>query len=231
MPSVHHLRPPPSGICLSKDSVSRTITLTTPVVVLNNLEHACTVSEIEKGKRGTSDLDNEPLVKLVGGECVETFGAHDVIGRLMIQCALQHLFRVISYLARSGKIYWGLRMQDRATGSMGCALNQQNFTCLIRKRFFFYEIVIRVRQRKEIATGHRLANAELAIINPPEEAQHRKWSLVMFLLSSPRVSEDLQAAFPCQVLSAIHFTLQSHRNSLLCCLMGAWLIAALKSST
>ncbi|CAH8334448.1 unnamed protein product [Eruca vesicaria subsp. sativa] len=35
------------------------------------------------------DLDNEPLVKLVGGEGIETVVAHDVIGRLMIQCALQ----------------------------------------------------------------------------------------------------------------------------------------------
>ncbi|KAK4254445.1 hypothetical protein QN277_009829 [Acacia crassicarpa] len=36
-----------------------------------------------------SDLDNEPLVKHVGGELIETVVAHDVIGRLMIQCALQ----------------------------------------------------------------------------------------------------------------------------------------------
>ena len=36
-----------------------------------------------------SDLDNEALVKLVGGEMVETVVAHDVIGRLMIQCARQ----------------------------------------------------------------------------------------------------------------------------------------------
>jgi hypothetical protein len=36
-----------------------------------------------------SDLDNEPLVKLVGGGIVETVVAHDVIGRLMIQCARQ----------------------------------------------------------------------------------------------------------------------------------------------
>ncbi|OVA01524.1 CASTOR/POLLUX/SYM8 ion channel [Macleaya cordata] len=36
-----------------------------------------------------SDLDNEPLVKLVGGDFIETVVAHDVIGRLMIQCALQ----------------------------------------------------------------------------------------------------------------------------------------------
>ncbi|XP_059655344.1 ion channel CASTOR-like isoform X2 [Cornus florida] len=36
-----------------------------------------------------SDLDNEVLVKLVGGDLVETVVAHDVIGRLMIQCARQ----------------------------------------------------------------------------------------------------------------------------------------------
>ncbi|KAK0608476.1 hypothetical protein LWI29_031250 [Acer saccharum] len=36
-----------------------------------------------------SDLDNEVLVKLVGGVLVETVVAHDVIGRLMIQCARQ----------------------------------------------------------------------------------------------------------------------------------------------
>ncbi|XP_011037374.1 PREDICTED: ion channel CASTOR-like [Populus euphratica] len=36
-----------------------------------------------------SDLDNEVLVKLVGGDLVKTVVAHDVIGRLMIQCARQ----------------------------------------------------------------------------------------------------------------------------------------------
>lgn len=49
---------------------------------------------VREGLRGhvvveMSDLDNEPLVKLVGGEMIETVVAHDVIGRLMIQCALQ----------------------------------------------------------------------------------------------------------------------------------------------
>ncbi|KAK9704975.1 hypothetical protein RND81_07G024200 [Saponaria officinalis] len=49
---------------------------------------------VKEGLRGhvvveLSDLDNEPLVKLVGGELVETVVAHDVFGRLMIQCALQ----------------------------------------------------------------------------------------------------------------------------------------------
>lgn len=33
------------------------------------------------------DVDNEDLVKLVGKEAVETIVSHDVIGRLMIQCA------------------------------------------------------------------------------------------------------------------------------------------------
>ncbi|KAK9286930.1 hypothetical protein L1049_015338 [Liquidambar formosana] len=36
-----------------------------------------------------SNLNNEPLVKLVGGELIETVVAHDVIGHLMIQCAFQ----------------------------------------------------------------------------------------------------------------------------------------------
>ncbi|KAJ4851416.1 Ion channel dmi1 [Turnera subulata] len=49
---------------------------------------------VKEGLRGhvvveMSDLDNEHLVKLVGGELIETVVAHDVIGRLMIQCALQ----------------------------------------------------------------------------------------------------------------------------------------------
>ncbi|XP_060195899.1 ion channel DMI1 isoform X1 [Lycium barbarum] len=49
---------------------------------------------VREGLRGhvvveMSDLYNEPLVKLVGGELIETVVAHDVIGRLMIQCALQ----------------------------------------------------------------------------------------------------------------------------------------------
>lgn len=49
---------------------------------------------VKEGLRGhivveLSDLDNEQLVKLVGGDLVETVVAHDVIGRLMIQCARQ----------------------------------------------------------------------------------------------------------------------------------------------
>lgn len=33
------------------------------------------------------DVDNEPLVNIVGKDSVETFVSHDIIGRLMIQCA------------------------------------------------------------------------------------------------------------------------------------------------
>lgn len=44
-----------------------------------------------------SDLDNEVLVKLVGGDLVETVVAHDVIGRLMIQCARQPGLAQVSY--------------------------------------------------------------------------------------------------------------------------------------
>jgi ion channel POLLUX/CASTOR len=33
------------------------------------------------------DVDNEPLVSIVGTDSLETFVSHDIIGRLMIQCA------------------------------------------------------------------------------------------------------------------------------------------------
>ena len=33
------------------------------------------------------DLDNEPLVRLVGGELIETLTSHDILGRLMLMSA------------------------------------------------------------------------------------------------------------------------------------------------
>lgn len=53
-----------------------------------------TLNGVKEGLKGhvvveMNDLDNEHLVKLVGGHIIETVVAHDVIGRLMIQCALQ----------------------------------------------------------------------------------------------------------------------------------------------
>ena len=36
-----------------------------------------------------ADIDNEPLVRMVGGDRVCTVNSHDIIGRLMIQCARQ----------------------------------------------------------------------------------------------------------------------------------------------
>ncbi|XVF09657.1 hypothetical protein REPUB_Repub07fG0113400 [Reevesia pubescens] len=58
------------------------------------LRAVLSLTGVKEGLRGhvvveMSDLDNEPLVKLVGGDLIETVVAHDVIGRLMIQCALQ----------------------------------------------------------------------------------------------------------------------------------------------
>ncbi|XP_077225143.1 ion channel CASTOR-like isoform X2 [Tasmannia lanceolata] len=58
------------------------------------LRTVLSLTGIKEGLRGhivveLSDLDNEVLVKLVGGDLVETVVAHDVIGRLMIQCARQ----------------------------------------------------------------------------------------------------------------------------------------------
>ena len=34
-------------------------------------------------------MDNDALVRMVGGDMVETVVSHDIIGRLMIQCARQ----------------------------------------------------------------------------------------------------------------------------------------------
>nr|GMD97715.1 ion channel CASTOR-like isoform X2 [Ipomoea batatas]GMD99832.1 ion channel CASTOR-like isoform X2 [Ipomoea batatas] len=58
------------------------------------LRTVLSLTGVKEGLRGhivveLSDLDNEVLVKLVGGALVETVVAHDVIGRLMIQCARQ----------------------------------------------------------------------------------------------------------------------------------------------
>ncbi|KAK6930455.1 CASTOR/POLLUX/SYM8 ion channel, conserved domain [Dillenia turbinata] len=58
------------------------------------LRTVLSLTGVKEGLRGhivveLSDLDNEVLVKLVGGDLVETVVAHDVIGRMMIQCARQ----------------------------------------------------------------------------------------------------------------------------------------------
>ncbi|XP_073150783.1 ion channel CASTOR-like isoform X1 [Henckelia pumila] len=58
------------------------------------LRTVLSLTGVKEGLRGhivveLSDLDNEVLVKLVGGDLVQTVVAHDVIGRLMIQCARQ----------------------------------------------------------------------------------------------------------------------------------------------
>jgi ion channel POLLUX/CASTOR len=81
------------GICLQSDARALRVVLS--------------LAGVKEGLRGhvvveMSDLDNEPLVKLVGGELIETVVAHDVIGRLMIQCALQPgLAQVIMQITQS----------------------------------------------------------------------------------------------------------------------------------
>ncbi|KAG6550567.1 hypothetical protein Mapa_007936 [Marchantia paleacea] len=86
---------------LKKVSVSKA----RAIIVLAEVENAdqsdarvlrvvLSLTGVKEGLRGhivveLSDLDNEQLVKLVGGDLVETVVAHDVIGRLMIQCARQ----------------------------------------------------------------------------------------------------------------------------------------------
>lgn len=41
----------------------------------------------------------------------------------------------------------------------------------------FYEIIFRARQKREIVIGYRLANAERAVINPPNKNERRRWSV------------------------------------------------------
>lgn len=66
------------------------------------LRTVLSLTGVKEGLRGhivveLSDLDNEVLVKLVGSDLVETVVAHDVIGRLMIQCARQPGLAQVEY--------------------------------------------------------------------------------------------------------------------------------------
>lgn len=77
------------------------------------LRTVLSLTGVKEGLRGhivveLGDLDNEVLVKLVGGDLVETVVAHDVIGRLMIQCARQPGLAQVDF--RSGKTSLGLKI-------------------------------------------------------------------------------------------------------------------------
>lgn len=41
----------------------------------------------------------------------------------------------------------------------------------------FFEVLLRARQRREIVIGFRTANAERAVINPPNKMEKRRWSV------------------------------------------------------
>lgn len=41
----------------------------------------------------------------------------------------------------------------------------------------FFEVLLRARQRREIVIGFRIANAEKAVINPPNKMEKRRWSV------------------------------------------------------
>ncbi|XP_074584188.1 putative ion channel CASTOR isoform X3 [Curcuma longa] len=60
----------------------------------------------------------------------------------------------------------GNEMQIRSADLYVCEDEEMNF----------YEIILRARQRKEIVIGYRLADAERAIINPPDKDMPRTWS-------------------------------------------------------
>ena len=60
------------------------------------------------------------------------------------------------------------------------------FYLLDQEVLCFYDIMIRGRQRQEIVIGYRAANAECAIINPPQKSEPRKWAIddVFVVISS-----------------------------------------------
>ena len=60
------------------------------------------------------------------------------------------------------------------------------FYLLDQEVLCFYDIMIRGRQRQEIVIGYRTANAECAIINPPQKSEPRKWTFddVFVVISS-----------------------------------------------
>ena len=60
------------------------------------------------------------------------------------------------------------------------------FYLLDQEVLCFYDIMIRGRQRQEIVIGYRTANAECAIINPPQKSEPRKWAMddVFVVISS-----------------------------------------------
>ncbi|XP_065630476.1 ion channel DMI1, partial [Quercus suber] len=60
------------------------------------------------------------------------------------------------------------------------------FYLLDQEVLCFYDIMIRGRQRQEIVIGYRTANAECAIINPPQKSEPRKWTIndVFVVISS-----------------------------------------------
>ncbi|XP_026444867.1 ion channel CASTOR-like isoform X2 [Papaver somniferum] len=55
-------------------------------------------------------------------------------------------------------------------------IRQANFYLHEEEELNFFEVLLRARQRKEIVIGYRLANAERAVINPPNKSERRNWS-------------------------------------------------------
>ena len=70
-------------------------------------------------------------------------------------------------------------------GSEMC-IKPAEFYLFEQEELCFYDIMIRGRQRQEIVIGYRTANAECAIINPPQKSKLRKWAIddVFVVISS-----------------------------------------------
>eukprot|EP00210_Caulerpa_lentillifera_P003101 g2963.t1 len=95
------------------------------------------------------DMDNEPLVRLVGGQFVQTVVSHDIIGRLMIQCAQQPGLAAV----------W-----EELLGFSGCEFYLQNWPQLTNKKFS--EALMTFPEA--IPIGIKRKMNDKIILNPPD---------------------------------------------------------------
>ena len=96
------------------------------------------------------DMDNQPLVKMVAADDVETLVAHDVIGRLMIQCARQPGLAMV----------W-----NSLLGFEGCEFYSKEWEGLHGKTF--REALLSFPNATPM--GYKCGTTGKVVLNPPDE--------------------------------------------------------------
>jgi ion channel POLLUX/CASTOR len=100
------------------------------------------------------DVDNEPLVNIVGKDSVETFVSHDIIGRLMIQCARER----------------GLaQVLEQLLGFQGCEFYIKEWPCLTGMSFG--EVMFRFADAIVVGVmrGSGAKESVTTMLNPPKD--------------------------------------------------------------